>query len=390
VDESVVAVPLLYGSRANGVVFLSQLGLGQFDENDVRLLEVLAGYAAVALENARLYESLRREAEHAKAWLEFADEVSAAGSLEGMIGMVVTTVARLLEVDQCSLWLEDRGAGGFLCAASHGYVEEKTGAEIAGVRITEVAAEEFIRSRKTPFLMSAQELHDWFFSNIEVSALKPVATAPLPAGHGVKGWITVRAPATGLEHFTDDRLRLLDGLAYRASMAIQKALLYGEQQENAHVANALLDFGRSVGRADRLSEICERIVEQTAQILDVPEATLWLQQQSTGCTVVEAMWGLSEEHREKALQNRYDIETASSYVDAPAPFVFVPAEHPGVETVHDPADGFVFGIAPFRFDGGRMGFLIVGAPSVEELGDLKLKMLAGLADQAKLAIAGAH
>src|SRR4029077_19804360 len=30
VDESVVAVPLLYGSRANGVVFLSQLGLGQF------------------------------------------------------------------------------------------------------------------------------------------------------------------------------------------------------------------------------------------------------------------------------------------------------------------------------------------------------------------------
>ncbi len=390
VDESVVAVPLPYGSRVNGVVFLSQLGLGQFDENDVRLLEVLAGYAAVALENARLYESLRREAEHAKAWLEFADEVSAAGSVQGMIDTVVVTVARLLEADQCSLWLEDRGAGGFVCTASHGYVEEETGAEIAAVRITEQAAEEFIRSRKTPFLMSAQELHDWFFSGIEVSALKPVATAPLPAGHGVKGWITVRAPATGLEHFTDDRLRLLDGLAYRASMAIQKTLLFGEQQENAHVANALLDFGRAVGRADRLEEVYERIVQQTAQILEIPEATLWLQDPKTGDTVVEAMWGLSDEHREKALQTRYDGATASRYVDACEPFVFVPAEHPGVETIHDPADGFVFGIAPFRFDGGRMGFLIAGAPSTEHFGELTLKMLAGLADQAKLAIAGAR
>src|SRR5581483_10971902 len=47
------------------------LGLNQFDEDDVRLLEVLAGHAAVAVENARLYESARREAESATALLEF-------------------------------------------------------------------------------------------------------------------------------------------------------------------------------------------------------------------------------------------------------------------------------------------------------------------------------
>ena len=58
-----IAVPLRYGTRVTGVVFLSKLGVGQFDENDLRLLEVLAGYAAVSLENARLYESLRLEAD---------------------------------------------------------------------------------------------------------------------------------------------------------------------------------------------------------------------------------------------------------------------------------------------------------------------------------------
>ena len=166
IDESVVAVPLRYGSRVNGVVFLSKLGADQFDENDVRLLEVLAGYAAVALENARLYESLRREAEHAKAWLEFADEVSAAGSWRRMVD-TVSTVARLLEADQCSLWLEDRRAGGFVCAASHGYLEEETGARSRDTRHHRGGGRGVHPQRKTPFLMTAQELHDWFFSDIE-------------------------------------------------------------------------------------------------------------------------------------------------------------------------------------------------------------------------------
>ena len=205
IDESVVAVPLRYGSRVNGVVFLSQLGVDRFDENDVRLLEVLAGYAASALENARLYESLRREAEHTRAWLEFSDELSSAGSLEAMMNATVVTVARLLEADQCSLWLEDDDDGDFECAASHGYVEEADRRrDRARARDPGRAAEEFIRSRKTPFLMTAQELHDWFFSHIEAAALKPVATAPLPPGprrqgldHGARACRRPRSTSPG-------------------------------------------------------------------------------------------------------------------------------------------------------------------------------------------------
>ena len=61
IEESQIAVPLCYGARVIGVIAISKLGVGQFDEDDVRLLEVLAGQASVALENARLYEAERRE-----------------------------------------------------------------------------------------------------------------------------------------------------------------------------------------------------------------------------------------------------------------------------------------------------------------------------------------
>jgi PAS domain S-box-containing protein len=62
VDESLLAVPLTHGDSVIGVVMLSKLGVDQFDDDDLRVLEVLASHAAVAIENAR---SLQREREAA-------------------------------------------------------------------------------------------------------------------------------------------------------------------------------------------------------------------------------------------------------------------------------------------------------------------------------------
>ena len=82
-----------YGARVIGVIVVSKLGLDQFDEDDLRLLEVLAGHAAVAVENARLYEVQRREAESAKALLEFGRDLAAAEGLEQVLERIVEGAA---------------------------------------------------------------------------------------------------------------------------------------------------------------------------------------------------------------------------------------------------------------------------------------------------------
>src|ERR671923_1849267 len=114
IDESVVAVPLRYGSRIIGVVVLSKLGIDQFDEDDVRLLEVLAGHASVALENARLYEAERNEAQNAKASLEIANallevsrELATAETLEEVVTRIVELTVRTLGADRVSIWLPE-------------------------------------------------------------------------------------------------------------------------------------------------------------------------------------------------------------------------------------------------------------------------------------------
>ena len=72
IEESILAVPMRYERRTIGVIVLSKLGLDQFSQLAVRLLELLAAQAAVAFENARLLEAERRSAAVSNALLEIA------------------------------------------------------------------------------------------------------------------------------------------------------------------------------------------------------------------------------------------------------------------------------------------------------------------------------
>jgi len=57
--ESMLAVPMLAGDSVVGVIVLSSLGYAMFDEDDQRMLEVLAAHAGVAFQNAQLLASAR-------------------------------------------------------------------------------------------------------------------------------------------------------------------------------------------------------------------------------------------------------------------------------------------------------------------------------------------
>jgi GAF domain-containing protein len=216
-EESLVVVPLRYGSRVTGAIVISKLGTDQFDEDDVRLLEVLAGQASVALENARLYEQQRREAEGAKALLAFAGGLSHAQSFDEICTLTVDEGAALFGTGQASLWLADE------CVARVG------------------------------------------------EQLDEGASAPLPEGDGIHGRIVV-----GPCELDEDRERLLAAFAYQASVALQKARLYRKQREAAEVANALLDASREIATAESPDEVLRRSAEVTARVLGTSRAALWV------------------------------------------------------------------------------------------------------------------
>src|SRR5207248_1535943 len=155
IEESQVNVPLCYGSRVIGVLGISKLGLSQFDEDDVRLLEVLAGQASVALENARLYEAARREAESAKALLQFGRELATAQDLDEIFDRVVELSAAILGTARTSVWLQDPATGELVPRATCGYTEEER-PRVLGWRFPRDVAERALAPAE-PFAFDSSE-----------------------------------------------------------------------------------------------------------------------------------------------------------------------------------------------------------------------------------------
>jgi diguanylate cyclase (GGDEF)-like protein len=212
IDESVIAVPLRHDSEILGVVFLSKLGLDQFDENDLRLIEVLAGYASAALENARRYEGLARERDRANELLELSDALSSVESAGEVGAAVVEAAARVLELEHASLWLRDGSAESYRCMAAAG--GEDAGLEGRTIRLS--AAEQLLGGRTAPFVVSGPD------GSAETGDLAPGdALAPLPEDSGLHGWVAAR-PRAG-EELAEDWLLLLGGLAERAAVALRRA-----------------------------------------------------------------------------------------------------------------------------------------------------------------------
>jgi phosphoserine phosphatase RsbU/P len=76
--RSELAIPLLIKDRCIGVVDLESPELDAFSKRDVEILTLLASQAAVAIENARLYEEVRANEERMEKELRFAQRVQTA------------------------------------------------------------------------------------------------------------------------------------------------------------------------------------------------------------------------------------------------------------------------------------------------------------------------
>jgi diguanylate cyclase (GGDEF)-like protein len=217
IDESQVVVPLTFGTRVIGVIVISKLGLDQFDEDDVRLLEVLAGHAAVALENASLYEAARREAERATALLEFSRQLSSAEGMDAVVDRIVELSARILGAKRASVWYQETAGGEVRLRATYGHSEIER-ERLARMQFPHDLAEEHLTNRE-PFLVTDEQYE--LIMRTKDAGARPFAIAPLTLDGGRLGCIAV-APARGSE-FNERQLRLLAGIAHQSKLALTNA-----------------------------------------------------------------------------------------------------------------------------------------------------------------------
>lgn len=223
IEESLLAVPLRYGVEVVGVLVISKLGLDQFDADDQRLLEVLAGHASVAFVNARLYEAERREARGAKSLLELSRELSSGMQLDEVVERIARGGARILGVDRTSVWLpEGDSAGSDIICRGTWSAPGVTGSARVGDRLPAAVASTFDRNPE-PFVITFPDYEDLVAEHFPGVLADAYAVVPIDLD---VGWGAIAFALDRADSLDDRQLELLSAIAGQAKLALTNALSF--------------------------------------------------------------------------------------------------------------------------------------------------------------------
>jgi signal transduction histidine kinase/putative methionine-R-sulfoxide reductase with GAF domain len=220
IDESILAVPLKVGDRVTGVVVLSNLGVDQFDDEDVRVLEVLASHAAVAFENARLLQQEREAAQTASALLGLSQALTGAHETNTVLERAVAAFPLLTGAAGVFAYVRDPESGVFRFVTHRGLTEEQL-RTLADVPPDAAAA--LLMSVTNPFVLSSEQVganvpHEY----LVFGEPRPALMVPLqwePDGVAVVVAVAGDAAAT----FSERDLSLANGIRDIASLALGSA-----------------------------------------------------------------------------------------------------------------------------------------------------------------------
>jgi sigma-B regulation protein RsbU (phosphoserine phosphatase) len=217
--RSELAVPLLFKGKCIGVLDIQSRELNGFTREEQTLLSLLASRLALAIENARLFERTRRQADTLLLLHEVARQASELLDSQEVLQRAAELVKRVIDYQIFSILLYDP--------------DQQVYRHRISVKFGRNVQEPFvIRSGQGIVGMAAERRHPVVVPDVSANShyipLNPETRSelavPLVVKNRVIGVIDLQSPQ--LDYFTGDHAQALSILAAHLAVAIENARLY--------------------------------------------------------------------------------------------------------------------------------------------------------------------
>lgn len=386
-EVQLARAPFLVQS-GNGLVLAASVR-GDFpSERDTSLLRAAVTQAAIALNNAHLVATLRR--------LQTVTEAALSPqTLDELLQHLVARVRAALESDTATLLLLDQEGTSLVPVASDGLQEAvredvriALGTSVAG-RIA-ASEEGLILDDLSTTEVGNPVLH---------GRVRSLVGAPLRVGERVIGVIHVGAVTP--RRFTEADLGLLQLVAQRAALAVERALLdeaerkaRAEADRQRREAEVIAELARAINASLDLGTILTRVTEAARELLCTDLAAIALRDPATATMIVRHQAG-SRLSPDEPIRVEPGRGVGGHVLISGDPFR-------SADVLSDPrlslrrpeyfrAEGIVaMLVVPMRIDGRIEGLLYASHRSRRLFTDHDEAMLSRLADQVAVAIRNRH
>jgi signal transduction histidine kinase len=217
--RSFLGVPVLLRGVAYGNLYLTEKQGGEdFTEEDEELVTLLAGQAAVAIENARLYEASTRWSRQLQSLQEVGNALATETDLDRLLDLIVRRLRELLGARVVALALPSGGDELRFAAVAGAGAEDLAGTTISRSESKSGAVLERRRSERIDSVMDDPEVHQ------EVSRRLAARTGmwvPLIARDRGIGVLEIHDKEGPDARFSHDDFRLAETFAARAAVAVE-------------------------------------------------------------------------------------------------------------------------------------------------------------------------
>ena len=224
--SSFLGVPIRVRDEVYGNLYLAERESGEFTAEDAELAAALAATAAVAIENARLYEQSRRR----QRWLQMSTEVTRRLlSLEGEhpLELIARSLLEMAEADVVSVALPSPDTGLLTVEVAAGVqAEHLRGMTFPTERTLSAMA---IRTGTPLLLNNVARQTDYHVHLTEVLDVNAVMALPLVGSRSTYGALLV-GRATGGKPFSADDLEMATTYATHAAVALELAEARADRQ----------------------------------------------------------------------------------------------------------------------------------------------------------------
>jgi signal transduction histidine kinase len=245
--RSFLGVPIMLRGVAYGNLYLTEKQGGEdFSDEDAEIVTLLAGQAAVAIENARLYEASARWSRQLQSLEEVGNALATETDLDRLLDLVVRRLRELVGARVVALALPS--GGNDLRFAAVAGVEALLGTTISRSESKSGAVLERRRSERIDSVIDDPEV------NREVTRRAGARTGmwvPLVARDQVIGVLEIHDKDGPDARFSDDDLRLAETFAARAAVAVElsqrvardavRRVVQAQEAERSRLARELHD-----------------------------------------------------------------------------------------------------------------------------------------------------
>jgi signal transduction histidine kinase len=245
--RSFLGVPIVLRGVAYGNLYLTEKAEGaEFSAADEELTQLLAAQAAVAIENARLYESSTRWLRQLESLNEIGNALASEVELGPLLDLVARRMQELVEGRIVLIALPD-GEGGLAVAAAAG------GEDLVGMRL-EAGSTKMGRilergsSERVDAVVDDPEIDQRLARELGITS---AIYLPLAVRGKPLGVVAVHDRLGGSAHFDEDDVRLAETLVARAAIAVDlservsrdalRRVVDAQELERARLARELHD-----------------------------------------------------------------------------------------------------------------------------------------------------